>query len=252
MATYETRARIGSLTLPAKPTERDGFCGDENLRIFGSFVQTYVNKYVGNLWRTIYFDESEPIKTLLSDDPKDGVLDDDLPALYVYRQIYHREPINLAVDLKIIPSQFTCVWIPSKELLFERKIKTGLANAVAKAIYSATERGMDPSFQIEGFEHEQGTFIYQRKLMNVYSIDVSEGKWSKVDMYLSGDRNDEQSTSSFPCLYVNINVQEQYERGVTDDPDLPNDQYDFNNSIEYTVWNDPATPTDVNRRVLNK
>ncbi len=144
--------------------------------------------------------------------------------------------MQMALELEVVPSQFTVVWIPPEDIQEERKIKSSFANAIAKAVYSATQRGMDPDFQVEGFEHEEGTFIYQPKLMNVYTIRVSEGKWSKVDIYMqsTGDDNGEP-VAQYPALFININIEEMYEHGITDDDDLPDDEYDYTKGLDLTI-----------------
>jgi hypothetical protein len=250
MATYEPRDRIGANTIPGKPNGRDGFAGDENLRVFGSFMQVYINETMGAQWRSVFDDESQPVATLLNDDPYEGVSNQDLPALFVYRQVYQGQSMQLGVDLEVIPSQITLVWMPSIEMLEERKVKTGFVNAIAKAIYSGTERGKHPAFQIEGFEHEEGTFIYQPKIMNLYSIRVSEGKWSKVDLYLGTDDQGNPEKAEFPCLFVNINIEEMYERSITDDPELSDDEFDYSGGIKFTIIHAPNIE-DADSRILS-
>lgn len=248
MASYESRIRIGGSTLPVKTQGREGAPGDQSLYLFGNYLKAYINKYVGNAWRSTFLDESDPILTMINDDPYEGVSISDLPALYVYRQVFQGQSIQLGVDFEIIPSQITLVWIPSEEMDEERKIKSRFANLVSKAIYGAVQRGQDPVFQVEGFEHDEGTFIYNEKLMNVYSIRVSEGKWSKIDMYLGGDGQDSEARAQFPCLFVNINIEEMYERSITDDEELPDDEYDYNVGLDLTV-NHGADITDVDRLI---
>lgn len=242
MATYETRARFGAVTFPTKASDsRDGFTGDPSLRIFANYLKAYINKYVLPLWSTTFHPDVDPlpVKEVLPDDPYEGVSVQDLPALYVYRQVYQGQAMQTAIDLEIVPSQFTIVWIPPIEINEERKIKTGFANAVAKCIYSAVQKGMDPVFQVEGFEHEEGTFIYRTELMNVYTIRVSEGKWSKIDIHMApvvdDNGNSQDNIAQYPCLFVNINIEEMYERGITDDPELPNDEYDYNLGMGLTI-----------------
>jgi hypothetical protein len=255
MASYETRARFGALTVPFKPRsgERDGFVADPSLRLFANYLKVYINKYVLPLWRST-FDETIdplPVKEILPDDPYEGVSVQDLPAMYIYRQVYQGQAMQQALELSVVPSQFTIVWIPPIEINEERKIKTSFANAVARCIYAATHKGMDPAFQVEGFEHPEGTYIYREELMNVYTIRVSEGKWSKIDIHMGnvdGEYGDQ--IAQYPCLIVNINIEELYEHGITDDDELPDDEYDYNVGLDMTIDHGDPDITGVNRLII--
>lgn len=257
MATYETRARIGRNTFPSKPEGRLGTAGDPNLLIFGSYLQAFINKYVGDLWRSVcvqsnnsgYLGEAQPVANVIYDDPYEGISSQDLPALFVYRQVYQGSNIQLATDIEILPSQLTVVWMPSVDMIEERRIKDNLSNAIAKAIYVATARGKDPSFQVPGFENDEGTFIYQPKIMNLWTIRVSEGKWSKIDLYMGSDERGNSPKFEYPCLFVNINIEEFYEKSITDDPDLSDEEFDYNHGIDFTVDHGDVI-TDVDRLIL--
>lgn len=221
MATYEPNDRYGAVTIASEPDKRDSFSGDPGLRIYAEYLQAFLNTRLRRLWTSVY-DHRGPVVAISGNDPYEGVSTEDLPQLFVYRQLFPTKFSNLAPDLELFPSQIQICWIPPVETLEERKIKEPIAATVARAITNATQRGRDPSYRhpsdTDPNSVHEGTFIYGEQFMNTYSVNVWEGKWSKIDMYGSGDNvMDSEARQTYPALFMTINVEEMRERSFDED-----------------------------------
>lgn len=228
---------FGETTFPvALPTlDRDEAAGDPLLTRLGAFIKACVLAECGEAWAELYPGET-PIAAVRFHDPNDGVFDDrDLPALFLYRS---RQSLDRVTDDWIDDrSEVTALWVPPLSELGRKGERSPFANAIAKAMSAALNRGADPSWKVDGDAVSvlPDTFGSDLQLWSGLSSLINSVRVERVPVTI------EMEDGSRPLRYTGakaiLETHELLERDPASWPDAAAGKahVDFKNSADVTV-----------------
>ncbi len=152
----ELEGAAGGLRIPLRPRSGNEVFGDRGLGILRDYLKAFVTAYGAEAWQSVVSGpDSNIVQTAHAgyDPEQHAFLDEDLPALYLFRTGGERDPEGRAEDFRVHSDRIRLFWILPPAGHEEEQERVSFIHAVGKLIDLALERGRDPSWVIDGDEY---------------------------------------------------------------------------------------------------
>ena len=206
-------ATHGLLKLPVQVPGPDDTPGDPALDVLVAYWKAFLLAYGNAAWQAVAANEPVVRKAFVGDPQERNFNDNDLPALFLFREGSNTRPDDIADEYRLSFDTLVLFWVlpPSQQEKQVRRYQYG--NAIAKMIDRAVEKNRDPSFVLNPStatpkELAEGTTILQA--VDGWRLDLVS--WRRTNLVINMFVGDGE-----PCVYQAIEMRFDFQERVQDD-----------------------------------
>lgn len=233
----------GLLKFPTDPAVQGGESkGAPALWTYLQFYQAYLQTdgNVLDLWTSRGMAPNRVVvNAIRAHDPRDndaatfggGLAEKDLPALYLWgKEAPEASQYEwIADDWPVQTRELRLLWVSPRAETATARVRSSFDDALAKAIFTATERGRTPSFVVAGDTDPTATTrgSYVHSFTGVFSLNMTHSGPAKVQISVVGPRAGQSPTFVLPACEMRFELKEN----LVFDPNM----WSFPSKLQQTV-----------------
>jgi hypothetical protein len=202
---------FGVLPIPlVAPVATDEAVGDPLLSKLLSCFKATLNANAPTAWRAVFKDRpmADPVKMTLDNDPRTGGFNDnDLPALYMFRESVSA-PAWIAEDWLTQGSVCRLFWVMPAAVQAKGVLRSSIVNGIARALMVLVERERDPSWMDDGDPDALAATLGSSMLLRSGAMSLEIGQWRPVRLAIPMLGKSGAAAPTYDALSIECTVTE--------------------------------------------